>query len=189
MTYQDILDKILDSRDATVGGGSASALSGAMAAGLIGMVSRLSVGKDYGFSPEEYERVATELDGLAAELLKGSVADTEAFRLIKEAYQIPKEEKERRRDAIQSAGMKAADVPLANGALCLRVHELGKRLSGRSNPNAASDIAVGLELSRIGYHGCLANVRANLGLIKDEHIRNGYEQRIASLELERSAAC
>lgn len=189
MTYHEILDKILDAKDATVGGGSAAALSGAMAAGLLGMVARLSVGKDYGCPPEECTRSADELDTLAGELLRGSVADTEAYCLIKAAYGVPKDEKERRSAAIQAAGIQAADVPLANGIACRSVLALGRKLFGRSNPNAASDLEVGLALAQTGITGCLANVSVNLALIKDENLKHDYEQRIASLERKGEDAC
>ena len=182
MTHQDVLEKILDSTNATVGGGSASALAGAMGAGLMGMVARLSIGKDYGYPAEEYERIASELDALVQELLAGSIADTEAFCGIKAAYQVPKEDRERRSAAIQAAGMKAADVPLANAACCRKVRDLGRRLSGKSNPNAASDVGIGLALAEIGIAGCLDNVKANLALIKDAAIRKDYEQRISGIE-------
>lgn len=42
MDYKGVMDLILDTDDVTVGGGSASALSGALACGLIGMVCKLS---------------------------------------------------------------------------------------------------------------------------------------------------
>lgn len=38
--FYEVIDKIMDSKDTTVGGGSASAAAGAMAAGLVGMVAR-----------------------------------------------------------------------------------------------------------------------------------------------------
>ena len=53
MEYKDVLELILDADDVTVGGGSASAMSGAVACGLIGMVCGLSVKKDFGYSPEK----------------------------------------------------------------------------------------------------------------------------------------
>jgi len=189
MSYQDTMEKILDSRDVTVGGGSASALAGAMAAGLAGMVARLSAAKDYGTSPEECERLAAELDGLGAALREGAVADAQAYGLIKAAYQVPREDKQRRGEAIQAAAIRAADVPLANGTACRSVHDLARQLLGRSNPNAGSDLAVGIALARVGVAGCAANVRANLGLIKAEDLKQGYERKIAELELEGGTTC
>ena len=178
MSHRDVLDRILDSRDVTTGGGSAAALAGAMGAGLMGMVARLSAAKDYG----DYGPMADELDRAAQDLLRGAEADAEAYALIKAAYRLPREDKPARDAAIQAAGMRAADVPLANGTSCRRVLELGWSLAGRSNPNAASDLQVGLALARTGIEGCAANVRVNLGLIKDAAIRQDYERRIGDLE-------
>lgn len=41
--YLDVFNKVVDSDDFTVGGGSASALAGAMAAGMASMVAKLSM--------------------------------------------------------------------------------------------------------------------------------------------------
>ena len=189
MLYQNVFDMVIDSRDATVGGGSAAAIAGAMAAGLLGMVARLSISKGLGYSSAEYLNMAEALDALAQQLLLGAVADTEAYLLIKAAYLLPKEEKVQRAAAVQAAGIQAAEVPLANGAACRQVHELGAGLVGRSNPNTASDLMVGLSLARTGLSGCAANVRVNLALIKDEGIKEAFEHRITSLELKGEGAC
>lgn len=185
MSYNEVFDKIIDSKDVTVGGGSASAIAGAMAAGLIGMVSRLSTKKDYGLPAEKYLEAADELDQLAKDLLIGAEKDTQAFCLIKAAYALPKEteeEKLRRSSAIEKAGIAAAEAPKNNAFKCRRVYELGLLLNGKSNINAASDITIGINLSYLGIMGCVANIEANLSMIKDEKVRNEFENHIKTLK-------
>lgn len=184
MSYIEVIDKIMDSRDATVGGGSASALSGAMAAGLIGMVARLSTKKDFGLNNERYITIAHELDILGKELLEGAEEDTKAYLLIKSAYSLPKnteEEKEKRKHAIEDAGVKAATVPKDNAYKCKKVYDLGLELDGKSNPAAYSDLAIGINLAKLGITGCKMNIEANLPLIKDAKIKKDFEDHIKNL--------
>jgi Methenyl tetrahydrofolate cyclohydrolase len=184
MTYHDVLDLILNSEDVTVGGGSAAALSGAMAAGLIGMVAQLSRGKEYGLPDAEYDAVAQRCRELREMLLEGCVADAGAYGGIIAAYKLPKEsdaEKVARRDAIQAAGIQAASVPRDNGVRCREVCQLGQRLQGRSNGNAASDLLYGIGLAGLGIEGCIANIEANLPLIKDETVAAGFRADMQQL--------
>jgi methenyltetrahydrofolate cyclohydrolase len=185
MDHFQILTKIIDSKDFTAGGGSASAIAGAMAAGMAAMVARLSINKDCGLSGEKYEEIADEADRISKELLRGSVEDNEAYLLIVNAYALPKlteEEKAARREAIQNAGIKAASVPLENGKRCKRVYELCLMLKERSNPNAASDLAEAEMLSYSGVMGCALNIDANLSLIKDEKIKSEFEEQSLKLK-------
>ena len=101
--YLDVFNKVVDSDDFTVGGGSASALAGAMAAGMASMVAKLSMAKPVNLTQEEYTAMSKELDELAQTLLKGSEQDTEAYCMIKDAFALPKstdEEKEVRKQAV-----------------------------------------------------------------------------------------
>ncbi|WP_027624263.1 cyclodeaminase/cyclohydrolase family protein [Clostridium lundense] len=185
MTQFDVLNKIIDSRDFTVGGGSAAALAGAMAAGLIGMVARLSIKKGYGLSKEEYTSIADKADKLSSELLEGTVKDTESFKKIKEAYAMPKEtedDKSARSLAVEKAAVGAATVPLYNGKICKWVFDLGVLLKDKSNPNAASDLEEGNLLVNAAILGCVLNIEANLPLIKDENIKEKFQQEINYLK-------
>jgi formiminotetrahydrofolate cyclodeaminase len=185
MNYQEVIEKILDSKDVTIGGGSASCISGAMAAGLSGMVARLSVGKDYGLTDEQYVKIADELDELGKKLESGSVADADAYMQIINAYKLPKatdEEKEARKAAIQAAVVAAATQPMDNAKLCLDLHKLCVSLKGVSNTNAESDLLIGIGLSALGIRGCVMNIKANLGIIKDESKVAFFNEQIKYFE-------
>lgn len=185
MDFYGVLDKILDTKDVTIGGGSAAALSGAMASGLIGMVSLLSRGKNLGLSDSEYERIEQECVVLRAALLEGCVQDAAAYGAIVAAYKLPKstdEEKAARSAAIQQAGYFAASVPRDNGRYCAQVLELGRSVEKNFNPSAASDLLYGMGLARLGIAGCIANIEANLSLIKDEHKKTELLDDISRLK-------
>ena len=184
MNSKGIFQKITDTKDLTVGGGSASAVAGAMGAGLIGMVSRLSAQKDWGLTPTEYMDLGDQSDNLVKELLLGSEEDTAAYCLIKAAYGLPKGtdiEKQERSKAIGLAGEKAASIPLENGFRCGRVAKIGKYLIGKSNANAESDLLIGIQLAELGLRGCAMNVEANLPLIKNPASAESFKKRLEEL--------
>jgi formiminotetrahydrofolate cyclodeaminase len=92
---------------ATPGGGSASALAGAMGAGLVGMVCRLTIGKKRFTNVEdELRRVLEEAEALRQQLSDLADADIQAFDQVMAAYRLPKETQEdqaARQAAIQRA--------------------------------------------------------------------------------------
>jgi formiminotetrahydrofolate cyclodeaminase len=186
VTGNDILAKIIDSDNTTVGGGASSALVGAMAAGMIAMVSKLSVKKNYGLPEEEHISNAAELDKLAIELMDGSKRDEEAFISLMSAYRMPKnndEEKSIRTDAIHHGSVLASNVPKENGLMCLKVYELGLAILGKSNPSAESDLLIAMELAKVGIYGCALNIRANFSGINDDKIIKELEEAVKKLEL------
>lgn len=177
--------KVIDSNNFNVGGGVASALAGAMAAGMISMVAKLSIKKEYGLTRDHYNEIALESDELAKKLIHGAKLDENAFLLIKQAYALPKisdKEKVYRRSAIQNGGIEAATVPMDNGYMCYRVYELGMMLKDKSNPNAGSDLSEAVMLAESGIKGCVLNIEANLPLIKNEEINMKFKGNIESLK-------
>jgi formiminotetrahydrofolate cyclodeaminase len=180
----DAFIKVIDPADEKTGGGTASAVAGAMAAGLSGMVARLSVGREGPETDEYYREIDAEAQVLTAALMRGGREDSDAFGAVMNAFTLPKsteEEKAARSRAIQDAMIGAARVPLANAERCLEVLGLVTRLEGRSNTNAASDLEVGRALAATGLEGCLANVEINVGSIKDDDAAAALSARVSEL--------
>lgn len=166
----ELLNKILDQRDFSTGGGSAAALAGSMAAALVAMVAELSIGRDYGLPDSEYKDVSVKAVLLRDNLYLGAEEDSKAFALVKKAYALPKEtepEKMDRQSSINKAFMQAAEVPLNNAMMCKQVLGLAQLIEGKSNLGAVSDLDVAINLANAAVSGCRANVEINLPSIKD----------------------
>ncbi len=173
---------VLDASDNSTGGGTASCVAGSMAAGLIGMVARLSVGKA-GLGPaDRYERIAKRAKVLSRELFDGGRIDSEAFAVVSSAFKLPKQtqaQKRVRSMAIQEGIVHCAKVPLANARLCREVLDLADGLAKKFNTNATSDLQCGQYLAVAGLKGCAANVRINLLSIKDKAVAERIEGELA----------
>lgn len=170
------------------GGGSISALAGALGAGLAAMVCRLTVNLEkYAAVKEEIEGILEQADPLAARLSRCVDADTEAFNQVMAAYKLPKgtdEEKETRSAAIQDAMTGAARLPLKVAADCLAVQKLAVRVLTIGNSNAASDAAVSGLMAHAGLHGALYNVKINLGSLKDPQVKDELQAQTERLIAE-----
>jgi formiminotetrahydrofolate cyclodeaminase len=177
--------RVLDPADNAVGGGTASAVAGAMAAALTAMVARLSRSRP-GMAPDaHYEAIAAEAEALAGALMAGGEEDARAFDRVMAARRLSRAtaaEQAARREAIQEALFQAARTPLENGARCRRVLELRRALEGRSNASAASDLTCAGHLAAAGLRGCLDNVRINLPALEDPERIRDLEHRTEELE-------
>lgn len=176
--------RVLDPADNATGGGAASALAGAMAAALVSLVVRLSVGKGFTEMEPHYHVLGAEAEALVSELLAGADEDAHAFDAVSAAYRLPKgsqEERQKRSTCIQEALVHASRTPLANAERCKRVLDLSRQLVGRSNVSTASDLECAQLLARAGMLGCLSNVEANLRSIKDESLRASLSWQAARL--------
>jgi len=182
--------KVLDPEDDSTGGGAASAVAGAMAAGLAGMVARVSKGKPDMEADAFYEEIDERAQHLTRELLTGAVDDSMAFEAVMEGFRMPKdtdEQKAARSAAIQDGLGRATDVPLANAERCTEVLKLVQRLAPKHNLNAASDLDVGRRLALAALEGCVDNVEINLGSLKREAACEAFTRRLAALRVTASA--
>jgi formiminotetrahydrofolate cyclodeaminase len=164
------------------GGGSASALAGALAAALVSMVANLTEGKEK-FTDVEADMIQLNQNAgaIRQQLMALMEEDTKAFQQVMAAFRLPKEtstEKERRQAQIQAAMIHAAEVPLKTAKTALKVLELAKIAAQKGNPNAASDAGVAALLAWAAIEGAALNVKINLGSIKDEKICQDLEAAV-----------
>lgn len=181
--------KVIDPEDDSTGGGAASAVAGAMAAGLAGMVARVSKGKPEMEPAAFYDEIDREARRLTKELMAGAEADSTAFESVMRAFRMPKEtdeEKTARSAAIQDGMEGATEVPLRNGERCVEVLRLVGRLEPKHNLNAASDLDVGRRLAVAALEGCIDNVEINLGSLKREAARETFTRRVEALRVAGS---
>ena len=184
-TVSEILDAFA-SPDPTPGGGSASALAGAMGASLLLMVSRMAKTR---ISAEQdrsaLDRAASFLGPAAGELRALIDRDSAAYESVVAAYRLPKgsdAEKAARKAAIQLAMRDAVEAPLGVMRACRTALAQLPLVEAHGNPNAASDVQVGGALLSAGLAGAKANVEINLPSMTDAE----YVQRVRE-EIEASA--
>lgn len=162
----------LASGEPTPGGGSASAYGAAIAASLVAMVGRLTVGK------KKYADVEGEVWPLIEEslelqqVMKEAVAkDAEVFEAYMKARKLPRDTEQQKFDriqAIQAASINAAEVPLHVARNSLSILRLALKAARIGNVNAITDAGSAAAFARSAIKGAGLNVRVNLlGLEKE----------------------
>ncbi len=175
----------LASAEPVPGGGSASAVAGALAASLVAMVASLSAGRPR--YAEHTALLARSIDRgreLSARLLRLADEDAVAYAGFSAALKLPREtddEREARAAALRAAARVAAEVPLACVEACLEVVGAADALAGRSNINASSDLGVAALLGEAAARGAAANVLVNLPATGDEALAAGLSVRVDDL--------
>jgi formiminotetrahydrofolate cyclodeaminase len=190
LTVNDFLEQLASAAPAP-GGGSASALAGALAAALVNMVANLTQGKEKFAADEEYMsqliQAAAVVRRQLAELME---EDTLAFQQVMAAFKLPREtaaEKEHRQARIQATMIHAAQVPLKTAETALRVLELSQIAAEKGNPSAVSDAGVAALLAQAAVEGAALNVKINLGSIKDQAAKSDLAEHID--QIAQTARC
>jgi len=167
LTIKDFLAETAGSAPVP-GGGSISALNGAIAAALTEMVAHLTVGK------KKYAEVEGQMKTIATEaaLIRERLTEyIEAYDRVFSAFKLPKEtpdEQVIRTNAIQSATKEAAIVPMRVAEEIGSVMETIIYVAHKGNQNAVTDACVAMMAARTCVLGALLNVRINLTSIQDE---------------------
>ena len=170
---------------ATPGGGSVSALAGALSAALSRMVAGLARGKK-GYETVERELAEIEARGKSLqERLEALVEeDAKAYEAVVAAMRLPKgsdSEKEARVAAMQAAYRRATEVPLETMERCTEALELAEAAVKKGNRSATTDAAMAILLAEAAVRGASLNCAVNLAAIKDESFRSQSEDRVEEL--------
>lgn len=170
------------------GGGSISALNGAIATALTEMVANLTIGKKkYADYEGQMRTIAIEAATIRERLIEYIDKDSEAYNRVFAAFKLPKETEEeiaRRSREIQDATKEAALVPMQVAREVGHVMETIIYVAHKGNQNAVTDACVAMMAARTCVLGALLNVRINLSSIKDEDFVKRMKSEADELEAE-----
>jgi glutamate formiminotransferase / formiminotetrahydrofolate cyclodeaminase len=170
---------------ATPGGGSVSALAGALAASLGQMVAGLSrKKKSQAAFVNQLSEALDQLRRSAAELAEAIDRDAASYDAVMAAYKLPQESAEEKRlrdEAIQRATRGAAEVPLQVAERSVALFERLGQLVSIAAASMKSDLEVARLMAAAGARGALANVEINLDSIADASYVASMRAKCAAL--------
>src|SRR6266516_3353287 len=163
------------------GGGSAAALAGALAAALVAMVARLTIGrKAYAGVQHRVAEILAEGAALRAQLRRLVDDDAAAYAKVSAAYRLPKDDPRRTR-AADEALVGAAQTPLAMARGAARLVGLAREIGTIGNRNAHSDALVAEALARAALAGAVENVRVNVQSLSEPGLGKSLLEEAESL--------
>jgi glutamate formiminotransferase/formiminotetrahydrofolate cyclodeaminase len=156
----------VSSKDPTPGGGTVAAYVGALAASLVAMVCRLTLGKKrYEANFDRVNEILREAEKSREKLQGLGNEDSVAYSNVSKALALPKntdDERSQRKSALESALKKATEVPASTMLECERIFEFAREIASIGNKSAISDAQTALELARAAAMSAWSNVKINL---------------------------
>lgn len=153
------------SNEPVPGGGSISALAGALAAALTEMVAGLTIGKKkYADVEEEMWELKAKSDKLQAELLRLIERDAEVFEPLSKAYGMPRateEEKAEKARVMEIVLKDACSVPMEIMEKCCEAIDIIVEFAAKGSALAISDAGVGVAFCKAALKGASLNVYIN----------------------------
>lgn len=165
LAVSDLVARLATS-DPVPGGGSASALAGAMGAALVEMVVSLTAGRP---AAAEHEAalvaIGAEAADLRVELLRLAEVDADAYAAVVAARRMAKDtdaERAARQERITASVREATQAPLEVVLRSAEAFALAASLAPIGNRNAVSDVGVAGLLAAAAIRGAAMNVEINL---------------------------
>jgi glutamate formiminotransferase/formiminotetrahydrofolate cyclodeaminase len=180
-TVTGLLDE-LASESPAPGGGSVSALCGALSAGLSSMVANLTFDKK-GFEKQKslMDETANKAQRLKEFFVQAVDEDTAAFNQIVSARRMPKnnaDEIQRREQALFEANVKAIDVPLSILSASEELLKLAEIVLRDGNQNSLSDAGCAVLNAVAAGEGAYMNVLINLAGLSRDGREGEFRQKV-----------
>jgi methenyltetrahydrofolate cyclohydrolase len=159
----------------TPGGGSASALAGALSASLVAMSAGLTLKKRGKTKTKEISEIRRKALAIQKKLSMAVDQDAASYEAVLKAFRLPKgsaKERLRRNREIQKAYQKATVIPQLVGQCSLELMKFSIVLIEKGYPNAVSDVGVAAFLADAALGGGLLNIGTNLAPIADKTFVN-----------------
>jgi methenyltetrahydrofolate cyclohydrolase len=174
----------------TPGGGSASAVAGALGCALLAMTARIGAGRA---EPEAAGRLgwlAGEADRLRAALVEQERTDAGVYERMVATVRAARatEGDPGAARAAEAARADATEVPLATAELAAEGLGLAGELAEMALSRTASDQLVAAHLLRAGLEGGLSTIAFNLGRMAAGPVRDDLAARARRLDEARQAA-
>jgi formiminotetrahydrofolate cyclodeaminase len=160
-------------RTPTPGGGSVAAAAAGAGTALGIMVARYSSTDGCARAVPDLEKHLTALTGLVD-------ADAHAYDGVKKAMELPKGS-DQRKEAMQAALVKAAEVPLQTMAAALDAMRSLPVLAKEGNTNLSSDLGGAVHLLSTGLQIAALNVQVNVASIRDKDVKQKLASRSSQL--------
>lgn len=177
----NLLDEFASSKPAP-GGGSAAAYTGAIAAALVSMVARLTIGKKkYSSVEAQMDEILLQSEKIRSQLTDFVQQDALAFEDVMLAFKLPRDTLEldtSRMNAIERATQAAAIIPMQVAQLSLSILALSERVVVLGNRNAISDAGSAGALALASIKAASYNVRINLSNMTDSVVRERMQTQI-----------
>lgn len=189
MKIREFTDE-LRAKTPTPGGGGAAAITGALGAALVMMVTEFTIDNekyaDFEFTAKS---VRAYMSPIYMNLLMMADQDKMAYEKVAAALKMPKEteeEKAARDEALSAAYYISAKVCLNIIDLCHGGLQEINKAAGKTNPNLASDLVVAYHHFVAGFRSAVHLIRQNIPGIAKENDRNLYTENV-DIFLEKHA--
>jgi formiminotetrahydrofolate cyclodeaminase len=183
LNFDDYLDRLASS-DPTPGGGSAAALTGAMAAALLAMVARITLGSEKHTHVHPLaRRIVHDADALRADFVAARPIDEAAYGAVIAVQALPRgseHEKRERMERMQIALTGAAEAPLGVAGLATDAIRLAELTAALGNDHLMSDVDCALRLARAALDASAANVKVNHRFLKNAEVITAQASRLAA---------